>query len=164
MKVTKVQKEKKGYRVTTEDKKEYSIPYIKGTYLYKETKAFIDGGGVIEDEFSLIDLKEKKLEDISIKYQEESTKPISYKDVLYKGGDASASAIAGAVELAQRLGESNVKIIAIDDSENEMSFNDALELSALIARAWRGAFFRYKELKRIINSATTVEELEQITW
>lgn len=109
-------------------------------------------------------MKDNKIEMLATTYQTESTKPVSYKNVLYKGGDASASAIAGAVQLAQSLGESNVKIIASDDSANEMSFDEALELSGLIAKAWRTAFFRYKKLKVQISNAATVEELDLISW
>lgn len=112
----------------------------------------------------LVNKQKNKLSSIQVTYQTESIKPISYKEVLYKGGDTSASAIAGAVQLAQSLGESNVKIIASDDSTNEMSFDEALELSGLIAKAWRTAFFRYKELKVQISNAATVEELESISW
>lgn len=97
-------------------------------------------------------------------YTTKSTANVPYKDVLYKGGDASAGAISGAVTLAQSLQESNVKIIASDDSANEMSFNEALELSGLIAKEWRTAFFRYKELKLQISNAATVEELDLISW
>jgi len=60
MKIIKVQKQTQGYKVTTEDKKEYSIPYIECTFLYKETKAFIDNGGVIEDEFTPEEIAEQQ--------------------------------------------------------------------------------------------------------
>lgn len=106
----------------------------------------------------------KKLSDIATTYQTKSTANVPYKDVLYKGGDASAGAISGAVTLAQSLQESNVKIIASDDSANILTFAEALELSGLIAKAWRTAFFRYKELKLQISNAATVEELDLISW
>jgi hypothetical protein len=112
----------------------------------------------------LKDSKNKTLTDIETTYYTESTKPVPYKDVLYKGGDSSASAIAGAVNLAQSLGETNVKIIDINDDENFMSFSEALELSGMIAKSWRDAFFRYKELKRAVLAASSVEELELIKW
>lgn len=127
---------------------------------YDETiKTFI-----IKDFRTIDDIKQSKLSTIQTTYQTESTKPVPYKDVLYKGGDASAGAISGAVTLAQSLGETNVKIIANDDSANEMSFDEALELSGLIAKAWRTVFFRYKELKVQISNATTVQELDGINW
>lgn len=113
---------------------------------------------------TLTQKKENVTDDIFSTYQTESTANVPYKDVLYKGGDASAGAISGAVTLAQSLQESNVKIIASDDSANEMSFNEALELSGLIAKSWRTAFFRYKELKIQISNAATVEELDLINW
>lgn len=121
----------------------------------------------IEAKIKKIELKveqENKLSSIQAIYQTKSTANVPYKDVLYKGGDASAGAISGAVTLAQSLQESNVKIIASDDSANEMSFNEALELSGLIAKEWRTAFFRYKELKLQISNAATVEELDLISW
>jgi len=136
-------------------------------------KKLISNFGLIEiDEAEFNDLKSLSFEQIVQEkkdlllgwYTKESTKSIPYKEVLYKGGDASAGAISGAVTLAQSLSESNVKIIASDDSANDMTFNEALELSGLIAKAWRTAFFRYKELKIQISNASTVEELEAISW
>lgn len=62
MKVIKVQQQKQGYKVTTEDTKEHSIPYIKGTFLYKETKAFIDDGGVVEPEFTQEEIQRQELQ------------------------------------------------------------------------------------------------------
>lgn len=115
-------------------------------------------------EMEFENLQKNKINEISKIYQTKSTANVSYKDVLYKGGDASAGAISGAVTLAQSLQESNVKIIASDDSANEMSFNEALKLSGLIAKEWRTAFFRYKELKLQISNAATVEELDLISW
>lgn len=132
---------------------------MNANYIDINTKKFS-----VQDFSTFKDKQNKKLSDMATTYQTESTKSVPYKDVLYKGGDASASAIAGAVELAQRLQETEVKIIGSDDKPNIMSFSEALELSGLIAKAWRTAFFRYKELKVQISNAATVEELESISW
>lgn len=147
-----------------------------------KTESKVDYLGTIKDGFTLIKPKEtdtwdgtkwvkdkelfrtKTLTDIQATYQIESTKTITYKNVVYKGGESSASAIAGAVTLAQSLQETEVKIIASDDSENFMNFSEALELSGMIAKSWRDAFFRYKELKRAVLAASSVEELELIKW
>lgn len=109
-------------------------------------------------------LKTEKSKFLKEFYLKNSTSSVSYKNVVYKGGESSASAIAGAITLAQSLGETEVKIIALDDSENFMSFDEALELSGMIAKSWRDAFFRYKELKRAVLAASSVEELELIKW
>lgn len=113
---------------------------------------------------TLEDIRLKKLSDIATIYQKKTTANVPYKDVLYKGGDASASKIEGAIKFAQSLQETEVKIIGSDDKPNIMSFSEALELSGLIAKAWRTAFFRYKELKVQISTATTVQELDGINW
>jgi len=105
----------------------------------------------------------KKIEIYNI-YLQESTKGISYNNVIYKGGDSSASAIYGAVTLAQSLEETETKIIALDDSANILTFDETILLSGLISKAWRTAFFRYKELKLQISNAATVEELDLISW
>lgn len=132
----------------------------KNANAYDEaTKTFI-----IKDFSTFKDKQNQKLSSIQTTYQTESTKSVSYKDVLYKGGDASAGAISGAVTLAQSLQETEVKIIDADDKPNIMTFDEALELSGLIAKAWRTAFFRYKELKVQISNAATVEELDLISW
>jgi len=141
------------------------IAMIGKDFIYLDTKENVESEVINEANIlAFKKMKDNKIEMLATTYQTESTKPVSYKEVLYKGGDASASAIAGAVQLAQSLGESNVKIIASDDSSNEMSFDEALELSGLIAKAWRTAFFRYKELKLQISNAATVEELDLISW
>lgn len=151
---------------STADKTESKISYLgalKDGFTFLKPNVYDKWNGTkwIKD---LELLRVEKLNQINTIYQIESTNPVLYKTVDYKGGDASASAIAGSVTLAENLGESNVKIIASDDSANEMSFNEALELSGLIAKEWRTAFFRYKELKLQISNAATVEELDLISW
>lgn len=150
----------------TVTKQEIKISYLgalKDGFTFDKPKEFDKWNGakwVADKEL----LRTKVLSDMATTYQIESTKPVLYKNVSYKGGDASASAISGAVTLAQSLQESNAKIIANDDSANILTFAEALELSGLIAKAWRTAFLRYKELKVQISNAATVEELESISW
>ncbi len=64
MKITKVQKINNGYKVTAEGE-EYSISYLPTTYLYKETKKYIDDGGIIEPEFSFKKLQNTKINQIN---------------------------------------------------------------------------------------------------
>lgn len=105
-----------------------------------------------------------KINDLKRIYIEQSNANITYKNVIYKGGESSASAIAGAVNLAKSLNESDVTIIDFEDKSNTLSFEEALELSSLLAKSWRESFFKYKELKRQVSIVTTIEELEQIKW
>lgn len=116
------------------------------------------------NKLKLLDSKQTKINKLKSIYLQESTSSVSYKNIVYKGGKSSASAIAGAVQLAQSLKETSATIIDIDDKENELTFEEAMELSALIAKPWRAAFFKYKELKRAVLAAQSVEELELIKW
>jgi hypothetical protein len=141
------------------------IAMIGKDFIYLDDKTKVESEVINEANIlAFKKMKDNKIEMLATTYRTESTKPVPYKDILYKGGDASASAIAGAVELAQSLQETEVKIIDVDDKPNIMTFSEALELSGLIAKAWRTAFFRYKELKVQISNAATVEELDLISW
>lgn len=107
-------------------------------------------------------VKPNKLEEIKNKYLEESTKDFEFEGNIYKGGDSSASAIAGAVSLASALQEDTVTIIDVKDTAHKLTFDKAMMLSALIAKQWRCSFFRYKELKVLIAKATTIDQVREI--
>lgn len=108
--------------------------------------------------------KDLKLNSLRVNYDTDSLKELPYKSNTYKGGDSSASAIAGAVSLAQSLGETNCKIVDIKDVSHELTFGSANTLSALIAKQWRDTFFKYKALKVDVSKATTIEQINQIKW
>ncbi len=109
-------------------------------------------------------VKPNKLEEIKNKYLEESTKDFEFEGNTYKGGDSSASAIAGAVSLASALQEDTVTIIDAKDIAHKLTFDKAMMLSALTAEQWRDSFFRYKELKVLIKKATTVDQVKDMEW
>lgn len=109
-------------------------------------------------------LRVLKLNDIKNIYEIEANKNISFDEVIYKGGESSAKAIAGAVDLAKALGETTAKIIDAHDNENFLNFEKTMKLSTQIAHQWREAFFKYKELKREINNENNIEKLKLITW
>ncbi len=109
-------------------------------------------------------IRASKLNDIKNIYEIEANKNVVYNEVTYKGGESSASAIAGAVDLAKALGETTAKIIDVNDDENLLSFEEAMKLSAQIAHQWREAFLKYKKLKRTINNEKDIEIIKQITW
>lgn len=84
MEVIKVQEQKQSYKVTTENKQEYVIPYIKGTFLYKETKEYLDSGGMIEPEFTQDDLdKQAESEAKTQKEKELNALQVSLNNVSY---------------------------------------------------------------------------------
>jgi len=115
-------------------------------------------------EKSLDDFKDEKLREIEEIYKVKSTESVLYNGISYKGGDVSASAILGAINLAENLQESNTKIIGCDDKPYTLTFEEAYELSALIAKKWRDAFFKYKELKVQISEKEDIQSINEIIW
>ena len=113
---------------------------------------------------SLHDLQALKISDFKTKYLEAANKDFTYKNEIYKGGEFSASAIARAITLAKALGETNCFIVAKNDTKTKYSFDDVLELSALIAKQWRDNWFKYKALKVRINNAKNESDLDLIEW
>jgi hypothetical protein len=59
------------------------------------------------------------------------------QDITFNGGDSSASAISGAVELANSLGETTVGIWDINNKVHTLSIVDAFEVAKQIALKYR---------------------------
>lgn len=65
MKVTKVKKQGESLKVFLDDDRDFIIPYLPTTFLYTETKAYLDGGGVIEAEFTEAEIIEQQAQAIN---------------------------------------------------------------------------------------------------
>ena len=109
-------------------------------------------------------LKSSKINSFKEKFSIYSNQHLRYKNVVYKGGESSASAIASAVNLAQALGETSTKIVDINDNENTLSFTETVELSVLLAKQWRENFFKYKSLKVQVANAVDSKAIKAIVW
>lgn len=82
--------------------------------------------------------------------------------IIFNGGDASASAISGAVSLAQNLGETSVKLWDIENVLHEVSLTEALDISAFIAKEYRNKMYLRQEAIMAVNTCVTIEELEAL--
>lgn len=86
------------------------------------------------------------------------------KSITFTGGDSSASAISGAVTLAQNLGELHVKIWDNSNIMYGFSFDESMVISASLAKVWRDTMYERNSKLQAIENATTIEELELIKW
>ena len=86
------------------------------------------------------------------------------KEITFKGGDSSAQAINGACDLADILEEDYVDIWDINKEMHRMDILEAMEISVNIAKEYRRKMFKRNDLITQINKATTIEEVEGITW
>lgn len=103
-------------------------------------------------------LKQEKISQININ----SMEAVEVNSITFNGGDGSASAISGAVTLAQKLGESEVKLWDVNNIVRSFTFEEALNIAAQVAKSYRDKKFAKYELIEQINNATTVAELEAI--
>jgi hypothetical protein len=109
-----------------------------------------------------VKLKIMKIEKAKEIKQANSFAPVEVNGVMYNGGDGSASAIAGAVELAQALGETEVKLWDVNNIIATYTFEEAMNISAQIAKTYRDTQFAKYEKIAEINACTTIEELDAI--
>ena len=87
--------------------------------------------------------------------------PVTYNGVTYKGGDSSAAAIQGAVELAQSEGETDVEIWDVNSNREVYTFAEALGISAHIAKVYREKAFAAQD-RAVLISTATLESIETI--
>lgn len=87
---------------------------------------------------------QKRVDEAEVRrvYAEESEAPVECLDLLWNGGQDSASYIQGAVVLAQALAEEMVTITDIDNVAHTMSFTDALTVAAYVGAQFRDAFLK----------------------
>ena len=106
----------------------------------------------------IAELKKEKISNITIK----PTEPVTIGTVTYNGGNSSASAISGAMTLAQALGETDVKLWDIDNNIATYSFDEAQNIAAQIAKVYRDKQLAKYEKIAQIKACTTQEELDAI--
>jgi len=104
------------------------------------------------------ELKAQKISTISISPAE----PVTINTVTYNGGDSSASAISGAITLAQALGETDVKLWDIDNNIAIYTFTEAQAIAAQIAQAYRDKQLVKYTIIAQINACTAQAELDAI--
>ena len=105
-----------------------------------------------------------KINTIKSFYKAYAKEPVTVNTVTYNGGDSSASAIKGAIDLAQLNGEFDVTLWDIDNVlHKNISFMDALTIVQTIATQYRNRMFERCMKLAEANAATTQAELDAIT-
>lgn len=118
-----------------------------------------DGVTLSEPIKTLEELKTTKINEVKAIDEKAS---VTINDITYNGGDSSASAIAGAVQLAQALGELDVKLWDINNTIATYTFDEAMAISAQIAKTYRDTQFAKYEKIVEINACATFAELDAV--
>lgn len=84
--------------------------------------------------------RQRKIKEIKDQYK--THPPVEVNGVYWNGGPSSASAINGAIQLAQLAGETSVTLWDVNDQNHEnISFEEATQIAKAIALAYRGRMF-----------------------
>ena len=94
-----------------------------------------------------------------IKEECKAYEPVTINGITYNGGEGSASAISGAVQLAQKLGELEVSLWDIDNIVRIYILEEAFDISAQIAKVYRDEMLIRQNMIMQVNNATTLDEL-----
>ena len=140
MEIVKIKIQDNGYKVTFKDGKEYSIPYVESTFLYKETKEFIENGGSVEPKYTQEELeKEEKAKAKTQKETELNSLTITNNTVLY---DAHQEAIGNMSAVIGIANATYIRLISVGTQENgnvPMSAADAYNNVYKQTVNWKGA-------------------------
>lgn len=151
-------------------------PYQEQGYI--EVNDYVICGMVLQEDGSfkipsktLTELKQEKIIEISQNNPANNHVTIdvdlangTQTTLTFNGGDASAAAIKGGIELAQNLAETTVKVWDIKNKIYEFTFEEALVISATIGATWRNYMYERNNKLEAIENAATLEELELIKW
>ena len=144
MEVIKVLKQKEGYKVTTDNNKEHFVSYIKGTFLYKETKNFIDGGGEIEPEYTdeeLLNIEKEKTKQAKEIELKELT--IDINAVFYDAHQEAIGNMATVVAVATATFQKAISVGIIKAGETEPTVMTPAQAYQYVYKdkkvTWKGA-------------------------
>ena len=84
------------------------------------------------------------------------------ENITFVGGDESASAIRGAIDLAKLLNEDYCKIWDINKKTWEISFEQTAIIMQKIAHKYREETYQKNDKIQEILNCTTIEELENV--
>jgi hypothetical protein len=84
--------------------------------------------------------------------------------VIWSGGMSSALSIYGSVQLAAVGGATSVNLFDADNLPHVVTMEQGTAIAAAIGAAYQTVFARYQGYKAAVAAATTIAEVQAITW
>lgn len=109
-------------------------------------------------------VKEQRKQYIREKLAEAEKVPVVTSFGTFTGGEGSASAIGGTIQLSQFLGESEVVLTDAFNEEGTYTPEQAYQIAAAVGVVARSNFFRKQARMRGIEAATTEEAVNNVDW
>ena len=142
--------------------------YRQGTFLKDINPNFIpvDESWVFENNLSLDDVKNQKLEAFERIKHEEMTKDVEYKGYKFQNRDSDRNLLTSTVTLYLALGEvpKGFVWIASDNTLVPMVLKELIELGAIMAKRVNDVTLKARFLKDATLAAKSKEEVDQIEW
>ena len=113
---------------------------------------------------SIEEVKETKISELKAERDAREEAPVEYKEKLWDFDTKSRDRINAAATALEVSGVESITWTSYDDSSLELS---VIDLKSIVATAaLRGDYLhkRYRELRDLVNSATTIEEVQLISW
>jgi hypothetical protein len=113
---------------------------------------------------SIEEVKETKIYELKSERDAREEAPVEYKGKLWDFDTKSRDRINAAATALEVSGVESITWTSYDDSSLELS---VIDLKSIVATAAiRGDYLhkRYRELRDLVNSATTIEEVQLISW
>jgi len=125
--------------------------YRVGNYLENpELEEWIAEGNITESEFSPEQLVAISHADIKKQYKELAIRPIEINGITFNGGDSSAAAINGSIQLDELAGKTETMIWDVDNVNHTFTIEEAKNIAATIGKAYRDIMYqRNDELNTI---------------
>lgn len=138
----------------------------KGEVTYAPGEGFLYKAGVVDakNQKLLEKAKAEKLRELKKQFETESNKPVSVLGSLWNGGIQSAFTINGLAELKLYRGKADSTIHDFNNLPHTLDVNQIKGVAAEIADAYQAAYVNYQAKKVAVSNATTVAEVEAITW
>jgi hypothetical protein len=106
-------------------------------------------------------LKVIKIPEINTLYKEKSLFPVTYNDIIWNGGQASATSIVNAIDLAEEIGEITVTLWDYNNVNHpDLTFTEARDIAKAIAVAYRNVMYERNDKIKSLLEATSVEDFD----
>ncbi len=108
--------------------------------------------------------KDSKKKEIRQYFISACSNSVSTEKGEFNGGRSSSMAIFDAATLAEYLGEEEVMITDVNNQKISCSIDEARLIALAIGVAYRNLFYKKQNLMVAIDAASSVSEIENITW
>lgn len=108
--------------------------------------------------------KEAKIDELKAERDAREEAPVEYKEKLWDFDTKSRDRINAAATALEISGVESITWTSYDDSSLELTVTDLKTIVA--SAALRGDFLhrKYRELRDMVNSLTTIEEVQAVSW